>query len=312
MSEELDKDIEGQSNRKKYLTWAIIAIVIVAIIAVPLVLMRQSEPTEATEPATIEQLEAEIDALYVTVYGTEEAEGLETKLAEQAELIANIQTGDCICPDWTGQLSSINSDITTLRTDVDAIVVTDYSANITQIDTDLAGLLVELTAVETSLTEIQSQVDAIEVTDWTPDIDTIRSRIDNLEATVGSFPQDITDLQGSVAELEDAISILTIPPRYALVKSIGDPFLEVEVCGVGDYPVIITLYDVDTTLTEEVITVYEVDYEVKDEFLYNGGHILVVIIEPLEGQSWGGTNEVNLVINKLTGGIDYATASVGG
>ena len=97
----LDEQLDQAGRRKNIKLWLIIGLIAAVVIAVPMIVLRQSE-TEATEPTTIEQIEAEIDALYLTVYGTEATKGLETKLAEQAELISKIDplqledTGDLL------------------------------------------------------------------------------------------------------------------------------------------------------------------------------------------------------------------------
>ena len=300
MSVDLDNEIDEKSSKKKYLTWTIIAIVIVAVIAVPLVLMRQSEPTEATEPTTIEQLENEIDALYVTVYGTDEAEGLETKLAKHAEAIADFQAGDCVCPDYSGQIQDINNDLILLRTDLNA--VPDYASNITQVNSDLDALSADLVAVETTLTELQAEVDAIAVTDWTP-------QINALTADISSMESDISTIQGQIASLQSAIdSLPTTLSRYAYVTSLGTKYLGISVTGSGDYPVVVTIYGTALALAE-IREVDLVGYDIIYEMAYAENRILTLFIEP--DASWGATDTITLVIDEITGGIDYATASVG-
>ena len=307
MSDDLDNDIDEKSSKKKYLTWTIIAIVIVAVIAVPLVLMRQSEPTEATEPTTIEQLENEIDALYVTVYGTDEAEGLETKLAKHAEAIADFQAGDCVCPDYSGQIQDINNDLILLRTDLNA--VPDCTSNITQLNAGLDDLSADLTAVETTLMELEVRVEDIVVTDWSSDIS-------DLELELADVIGDITTLDGEIAGLEIAVGdlqtdvefLLTSLPRYAVVKSMGLVMggrrLEVEVRGAGYFPVIVTLYGQDL----DPITIWDVDSVgyIIESMPYAQGKILAIFIHPVP--SW---DEVNTILLDITGSISYASASVG-
>ena len=163
--DDLEDKIGEKSSKKKYLTWGIIAIIIIAAIAIPVACMRQSEPTEPAEPTTIEQLETEIDALTDTVGG------LETKIALHAEDIANFVAGDCTCPDYSGQFQNINNDLILLRTDLNT--VPDYAVNFTQVNTELDALSTDLTVVETSLLALQEQIDTIEVTDWTPAINAL-------------------------------------------------------------------------------------------------------------------------------------------
>ena len=292
--EDLDEEIGDKSSKKKYLTWGIIAIIIIAAIAIPVACMRQSEPTEPAKPTTIEQLETEIDALTDTV------EGLETKIALHAEDIANFVAGDCTCPDYSGQFQNINNDLILLRTDLNA--VPDYAVNFTQVNTELDALSTDLTAVEATLLDLQAQVDTIEVTDWTPAINALNSDVLNIEG-------DISIMQGQIASLQSAIALLpTSLPRYAYVSSRSTKYLQIGTTGAGDYPVVVTIYGAALALTE----IREVDlagYAIIEEMVYAGNRVLALFIEP--NTPWGASDTITLVIDEIAGSISYATASVG-
>ena len=296
---DFDDQLDQQSGKKRIRLWLIIGLIVAVVIAVPMLVLRQSE-TEATEPPDITQLEAEIDALYLTVYGNEETKGLETKLAEQAELISNIQVGDCTCPDTSGQFQNINNELVALRTGLDR--VQDYSVNISQINSDIASWSADLTEVETALASLQAEVDALVVTDWT-------SVIDGVNADIVSLGNAVSVIQGQISSLEsDMASLTTTLPRYAYVSSLGSKYLNIQIIGAGDYTVVVTVYG-SLLFTGEVREVDLADYDIIDEMVYAGDRILTLFVEPYT--SWSSSDTIILVVDEITGVIDYATATIG-
>ena len=318
--EDLDEQIGEKSSKKKYLTWGIIAIIIIAAIAIPVACMRQSEPTEPAEPTTIEQLETEIDALTDTVGG------LETKIALHAEDIANFVAGDCTCPDYSGQFQNINNDLILLRTDLNDIP--DYAVNFTQVNTELDALSTSLTAVEATLLVLQEKVEAIEGTDWGPDITSLKTGLVNANTGITGLGEqfvgldndlsdamiDIATLNGQVIDLQTSIEdlqyyvdllFIAMPSYSAVVTNMDNGYLDVEVNGGGNYPVVVTLYG----LGLDSIGVRVIDgagYDIIDRMLYAQNKIFALFIEP--DYSWEMTDMITLVI---MGSISYATASVG-
>ena len=310
--DDLDEQIGEKSSKKKYLTWGIIAIIIIAAIAIPVACMRQSEPTEPAELTTIEQLETEIDALTDTVGG------LETKIALHAEDIANFVAGDCTCPDYSGQFQNINNDLILLRTDLNA--VPDYAVNFTQVNTELDALSTDLTAVEATLLGLQEQVNAIEVTDWTLAIDDINTDITSLGIRLDGVEGDITTLGEQIASAEaDIMSLLTgledriedlegvEPSPYAIVTELETNYLEVEVYGVGSNLVVVTLYGDE--LGAGGVYVAGSGYTIDGSFLYATARVLAIFLESDDVGGWTDGDIIELLVTE--GSISYASASVG-
>lgn len=112
---EQEIDAESKDKRRKIIIGVVIAVIVVAVIGIPALLIQQSDPIEATEPANIETLETDLLSLQATV-------------AAQAETIANLQSeigvlpgGDCVCPDWASNITGMEGILESLQKQIDDI-----------------------------------------------------------------------------------------------------------------------------------------------------------------------------------------------
>lgn len=139
---------------------------------------------------------------------------------------------------------------------------------------------VELKAATNSETaaNLGTEVAAIPTTDWTSTFNGYASELDALESQVNS---------------------LSWPP-YALVTRVDGEYVDITLYGVGDYPVMVTVFGETIGVIEPR---YPANYTVTGSWAWNG--TVSVAVEPVA--EWGISDTIELKVS----GVHYAQAVVG-
>lgn len=181
------------------------------------------------------------------------------------------------------------SDITELQGQIDSMKLTlaEHTEDIINLS-DIPGFEGEFNALKADVENLQDTVDGLSgAYDWTANITALETSFAELQALVNSFSFDI--------------------PRYAVVGDFGETYLNISTYGEGDYPVIVTFYGLNL-LPGEIRAVDLAPYAIMGEVSNNT--TLTMFIEP--DVAWLTSDDIILVVNDITGSVDYVTALTGG
>lgn len=185
----------------------------------------------------------------------------------------------------------------------------------TATDESLAGLWEKLDSIETTLEGIESPEDYATIfASIQSDIAELQNAVIDLQDEIDDL--DFTDWSDTIANLWAKINAVASNVsaldfggwRYAILGEVDSEYLSVDIFGSGNYSVIITFYGTSLAI-EEIREIDLADFEIVDEVLSPSNDILTIFVKP--DTAWNAIDEITLVIDEISGSIDYATVSIG-
>ena len=274
-------------NLTKKNLWIIVGVVVLVVVAV--IFSVQNNPPSGGSNAQVTLAGVHADVEVIKEWKATQMEATANLNSAVGDLKSDFDDLD-IPPDRLNTINAINDKVLALEDKVEELEL--QSSNISTLETTLVGINVLMAGIQADIVSLGDGYEFLEI--YLSEIDLA---ITELGANLAAF-QSQTE-----ARLDD----LESRSQYATAISINGSLLQVDVVGVGDYPVVVTLYDFSKTLSAGVVSEVETGYTISAEHLYGASSILAIFVEP--SSSWTATDEFTLDLGSLS--VDYATASVG-